>query len=56
MIEITCKCNECYYHKAFDNYRVCSLQNKFLDNNIVGCYGGYKQRKEEAEKKMEKRK
>lgn len=54
MVETTCKCSECYYHRTIDNVRTCGLQHKFLDSNVVGCYGGYKQRNEEAEQALER--
>ena len=55
MAETTCKCSECYYHRTIDNVRTCGLQHKFLDSNVVGCYGGYKQRNEEAERALAER-
>ena len=54
MIETTCKCAECYYHKFIDGVRICSLQKTFLSNNTIGYYGGYKSRNIQSEKRVKR--
>ena len=45
IIQPTIKCSECYYFKLINGVKT------FLQENVTGCYGGWKQRNVDAETK-----
>mgnify|MGYP000853788125 CR=1 FL=1 len=51
IIQPTIKCSECYYFKLINGVKTCGLGQSFLQENVTGCYGGWKQRNVDAETK-----